>query len=96
MLLLDKLHISYFVYGTALPNASVIAKVILIREAIHAGTKCDTTTLTIPTHTAHPLDCALPSLQRGDGHEEEIGSRRFSVLTRRETWSKSFSRGLVW
>jgi hypothetical protein len=44
MLLLDKLHISYFVYGTALLNAPVIAKVILIREAIHAGTKCDTVT----------------------------------------------------
>jgi hypothetical protein len=39
MLLLDKFHISYFIYGTALLNALVIAKVILIGEAVHAGTK---------------------------------------------------------
>jgi hypothetical protein len=39
MLLLDKFHISYFVYGTALLNAVVIAKVILIGEAVHAGTR---------------------------------------------------------
>ena len=39
MLLLDKFHISYFVYGTALLNALVIAKVILIGEAVHAGKK---------------------------------------------------------
>jgi hypothetical protein len=39
MLLLERFHISYFVYGTALLNALVIAKVILIGEAIHAGTK---------------------------------------------------------
>jgi hypothetical protein len=39
MLLLDKFHISYFAYGTALINAAVIAKVILIGEAAHAGKK---------------------------------------------------------
>jgi hypothetical protein len=39
MLLLDKFHISYFTYGTALLNALVIAKVILIGEAVHAGKK---------------------------------------------------------
>ena len=39
MLLLDRFHISYFAYGTALINALVIAKVILIGEAIHAGTR---------------------------------------------------------
>jgi hypothetical protein len=39
LLLLDKFHISYFVYGTALLNALIIAKVILIGEALHAGTK---------------------------------------------------------
>jgi hypothetical protein len=37
MLLLERFHISYFVYGTALLNALVIAKVILIGEAVHAG-----------------------------------------------------------
>src|SRR5260370_17395243 len=37
MLLLDKFHISYFVYGTPLLNAVVIAKVILIGEAVHAA-----------------------------------------------------------
>jgi hypothetical protein len=37
MLLLDKLHISYFAYGTALINAVLTAKVILIGEAVHAG-----------------------------------------------------------
>jgi len=39
MLLLDRFHISYFAYGTALINALVIAKVILIGEAAHAGRK---------------------------------------------------------
>jgi hypothetical protein len=39
MLLLDRFHVSYFAYGTALINALVIAKVILIGEAVHAGTK---------------------------------------------------------
>ena len=39
MLLLDRFHISYFAYGTALINALVIAKVILIGEAMHAGTR---------------------------------------------------------
>ena len=39
MLLLDNLHISYFAYGTALINAAVMAKVILIGEAVHAGRK---------------------------------------------------------
>ena len=39
MLLLNKFHISYFAYGTALLNALVIAKVILIGEAVHAGKK---------------------------------------------------------
>jgi hypothetical protein len=37
MLLLDRFHISYFAYGTALINALIIAKVILIGEAAHAG-----------------------------------------------------------
>ena len=32
-------HISYFAYGAALINALVIAKVILIGEALHAGTR---------------------------------------------------------
>lgn len=39
MLLLDRFHVSYFAYGTALINALAIAKVILIGEAVHAGTK---------------------------------------------------------
>jgi hypothetical protein len=39
MLLLGKFQVSYFIYGTALFNALVIAKVILIGEALHAGTK---------------------------------------------------------
>ena len=39
LLLEERFHISYFAYGTALLNALVIAKVILIGEAIHAGTK---------------------------------------------------------
>lgn len=37
MLLMNKFHISYFAYGAALINAVVVAKVILIGEAIHAG-----------------------------------------------------------
>src|SRR5271163_2318402 len=37
MLLLKKFHISYFAYSTALINAFVIAKVILIGEAVHMG-----------------------------------------------------------
>ena len=39
MLLLGKFHISYFAYGTALINALVITKVILIGEAVHVGDK---------------------------------------------------------
>jgi len=39
MLLLGKFHISYFAYGTALINALVIAKVILIGDTLHAGTR---------------------------------------------------------
>jgi hypothetical protein len=39
MLLLNAFHNSYFAYGTALINALVIAKVILIGEAFRAGTK---------------------------------------------------------
>ena len=41
MLLLNRFQISYFTYGTALLNALVIAKVILIGEAVHAGTKLE-------------------------------------------------------
>jgi hypothetical protein len=37
MLLLGKFHISYFAYGTALINALLTAKVILIGEAMHVG-----------------------------------------------------------
>lgn len=37
MLLLDKFHISYFAYRTALINALLTAKVILIGEAMHVG-----------------------------------------------------------
>jgi|SRR5215472_7323956 len=37
--LLGQFHISYFAYGTALINALVITKVILIGEALHAGTR---------------------------------------------------------
>ena len=39
LFLLGRFHISYFAYGTALINALVIAKVILIGEALHAGTR---------------------------------------------------------
>jgi hypothetical protein len=39
MLLLGKFNISYFNYGSALINALVVAKVILIGEAVHVGTK---------------------------------------------------------
>lgn len=39
MLLLGKFHISYFAYGTAIINALIIAKVILIGEVLHAGTR---------------------------------------------------------
>ena len=45
MLLLDKFHIAYFAYGTALINALVIAKVILFGEAVHAGTKFESRVL---------------------------------------------------
>jgi hypothetical protein len=45
MLLLNQFHVSYFIYGTALINALVIAKVILIGEYAHLGKK----------HEAKPL-----------------------------------------
>jgi hypothetical protein len=37
LLLRNQFHVSYFVYGTALINALVIAKVILIGEYAHLG-----------------------------------------------------------
>jgi hypothetical protein len=39
MLLLSQFRVSYFIYGTALINALVIAKVILIGEYAHLGKK---------------------------------------------------------
>jgi hypothetical protein len=45
MLLLNEFHISYFAYGTALINAFVIAKVILIGEAVRAGAKFESKAL---------------------------------------------------
>jgi hypothetical protein len=39
MLLLNQFHVSYFVFGTALINALVVAKVILIGEYAHLGKK---------------------------------------------------------
>jgi len=39
MFLLGKFHVSYFAFGAALINAAVIAKVILIGEALRAGTR---------------------------------------------------------
>ncbi|MFZ3216684.1 MAG: hypothetical protein WA192_11550 [Candidatus Acidiferrales bacterium] len=45
MLLLSQFRVSYFVFGTALINALVIAKVILIGEYAHLGKK----------HEAKPL-----------------------------------------
>lgn len=45
MLLLNQFHVSYFAFGTALINALVIAKVILIGEYAHLGKK----------HEAKPL-----------------------------------------
>jgi len=41
MLLLGKFQISYFTYGAALVNALVVAKVILIGEAVHYGRKLE-------------------------------------------------------
>src|SRR5277367_4787459 len=42
LLLLNQFHVSYFIYGTALINALVIAKVILIGEYAHLGEKHET------------------------------------------------------
>src|SRR5208337_1107548 len=42
MLLLNEFHVSYFTFGTALLNAAVIAKVILIGEYAHLGKKHET------------------------------------------------------
>lgn len=39
LLLLNQFYVSYFIYGTALINALVIAKVILIGEYAHLGKK---------------------------------------------------------
>src|SRR5450432_4204051 len=41
MLLLQKYEISYFSYGTALLNALVITKIILIGEALHFGRRLE-------------------------------------------------------
>jgi hypothetical protein len=42
MLLLNEFHVSYFIFGTALINALVVAKVILIGEYAHLGKKHET------------------------------------------------------
>ena len=42
MLLLNDFHISYFSFGTALINALIVAKVILIGEYAHLGKKHET------------------------------------------------------
>jgi len=42
MLLLNQFHVSYFFFGTALLNALVVAKVILIGEYAHLGKKHET------------------------------------------------------
>jgi hypothetical protein len=42
MLLLNKFNVSYFTYGSALINALVIAKIILIGECAHLGKKHET------------------------------------------------------
>jgi hypothetical protein len=47
MVLLKQFHISFFAYGTALLDAVVIAKVIMLGDAIHVGTKYDDKTLLI-------------------------------------------------
>jgi hypothetical protein len=39
MLLLNEFHVSYFIFGTALINALIVAKVILIGEYAHLGKK---------------------------------------------------------
>jgi len=39
MVLLKQFHISFFAYGTALLDAVVIAKVIMLGDAIHVGAK---------------------------------------------------------
>lgn len=46
-LLLNEYHISYFSYGTALINAAVIAKVILIGEYAHLGRRQETKPLVL-------------------------------------------------
>ena len=47
MLLLNKLHLSFFAYGTALINAIVIAKVILIGEYARVGTRFEARSLVL-------------------------------------------------
>jgi len=48
-LLLNQFHVSYFVYATALINALVIAKVILIGEYAHIGKKHESKPLFLST-----------------------------------------------
>lgn len=47
MLLLNELHISYFAYGTAVINALVIAKIILIGEYAHLGKRYESKPLLV-------------------------------------------------
>ncbi|MGB7729384.1 MAG: hypothetical protein WBL50_15235 [Candidatus Acidiferrum sp.] len=59
MLLLDSFHVSYFAYGTALINALVIAKVILIGEAAHVGTRFEKRALFYSTIWKAFVFCSL-------------------------------------
>jgi hypothetical protein len=45
MLVLNEFHISYFAYGTALINALIVTKVILVGDAVGAGTKFESKSL---------------------------------------------------
>ena len=59
MLLLDSVHVSYFAYGTAVINALVIAKVILIGEAVHIGTRFEKKALVYSTIWKALVFCLL-------------------------------------
>ena len=89
--LLGKFHVSYFSYGSALINALVIAKVILIGEYAHLGKKQEARPLvlsalskaflfTLLVLAFHLLEEAVKQLVHGDTVASAFHQIRLDIL----------------
>jgi hypothetical protein len=76
LVLLNRFHISYFTYGAALLNALVIAKVILIGEAMRAGTKFERKPILFGKPYFRLARVRIPSLGGDRQGQDPRGNRR--------------------